>query len=482
MAVSNTQVTGRAVSGNQPMQTPFEIISEAMVGGRVEVPVRGGFRRYINLDNAATTPAFSEVRDAVNRVLEVYSSAHRGTGWKSMVTTGIYEHSRSIIGAFVGFDPDKDVVIFGKNTTDVTNLLASRLDLGNNGLVLLTDMEHHSNDLPWRRRGKVGRVPLDRRGVPDLGALEHQLQQANGRVKLVAVSGASNVTGHVPDIQVMARLAHRFGARIFVDCAQLAARRPVRMHAPNAEPIDFVAFSGHKLYAPFGIGVMVGPKEIFARGLPYQAGGGTVRAVTRSAVYWADPPGREEAGSPNVIGAVALAQACRVLERIGWPAIIAHDRALLGYALDRLRELEGITVYGAGDGAEDAVGVVSFNLANLSHGLCAAALSWEHGIAVRNGCFCAQPFLAHLMKLDQDQIAEMVLCTLKDERSNLPGMVRLSLAIYNTPEDIDAMCEALVQLRDHGPALTYEFDCEKGFYLPAEARLCDAICVDGLIT
>jgi selenocysteine lyase/cysteine desulfurase len=186
------------------------------------------------------------------------------------------------------------------------NKLARRIDLGSDRVVLISDMEHHSNDLPWRRVAQVERIPVDAKGAMDPEALRQRLRRSHGRVRLIAVSGASNVTGYMPDVHELAAIAHENGARILVDCAQLAPHRPIDMR-PHTDPchLDFVVLSAHKMYAPYGTGALVGPKAVFDEGDPDPVGGGVVDVVTPQIAYWAAPPDKDEPGTPNLLGAEA---------------------------------------------------------------------------------------------------------------------------------------------------------------------------------
>ena len=220
------------------------------------------------------------------------------------------------------------------------------------------------------------------------------------RVALLTVSGASNVTGFIQPIHRLARKAHAVGARILVDAAQLAPHRRIDVKSEDdPEHLDYVVLSAHKMYAPFGTGALVGRSDTFLQGAPEHQGGGTVEIVTPTDVYWAGLPDREEAGSPNVVGAVAMAVAAQALMDHGMDDIARHERALTAYALDRLQAIPGLTIYGAGVpvGVDDRVGVIAFNLESVPHALVAAILGYEGGIGVRNGCFCAQSYVAHLL-------------------------------------------------------------------------------------
>jgi len=338
------------------------------------------------------------------------------------------------------------VVIFGKNTTEAINKLSHRLPLQPHDVVLVSTLEHHSNDLPWRARARVEHIVADRRGDLDEDHFEALLRRHAGRVKLVAVTGGSNVTGSMPDVHRLAARAHDAGARILIDCAQLAAHRAIDMR-PLHDPghLDYIALSGHKLYAPFGVGALVGRRDTFEQGAPDCRGGGTVRFVTHDEVMWADAPERDEAGSPNVLGAVALAAALRALRAIGLDRIAAHEAALVAYTLRRLAEVPGLRVFGDADPARAhrRLGVIPFDLAGLPHALVAERLSQEHGIGLRSGCFCAHPYLAHLLRLSPADVRRLQAVALHDGPAAMPGLLRVSLGLYNTAQEVDQLVATL---------------------------------------
>jgi selenocysteine lyase/cysteine desulfurase len=352
-----------------------------------------------------------------------------------------------VIARFVGADTRTNTVIFGKNTTEAINKLAFRYPLPPGSVVLSTSMEHHSNDLPWRRTTVV-RARVTSSGRLDMEDVDRLFEEFGERIGLVAVSGASNVTGFVQPIHVLARKAHAVGARILVDAAQLAAHRRIDVK-PDDDPehIDFVALSAHKMYAPFGAGALVGRRDIFLNDPPEYQGGGTVDIVTPDEVYWADLPDRDEAGSPNVIGAVAMAVAARTLMDIGMDAIERHEASVTRYALERLQSVPGIVMYGDTDtAAAGRVGVVPFNLGRMHHALVAAILGSEAGIGVRNGCFCAQSYVAHLLRMTPAEQDDKRREHLAGDRSRKPGMVRASLGAYNGCAEIDALADMLERI------------------------------------
>lgn len=413
-----------------------------VVGVDTEVPILGGRSvPYVNFDNAATTPPFISVLSDINKFSPWYSSIHRGDGYKSQVSSNVYENSRKLVLDFVNADPNHDTVIYVKNTTEGINKLSFRLCNGEGKCVILsTDMEHHSNDLPWRGKYKVDYIKLDKYGGLSLEDLEQKLIHYNGLVKLVTVSGASNVTGFINPIHEVATLAHKYNSKLLVDGAQLAPHVPIDMKPVNSiEHIDYLVFSGHKMYAPFGVGVLIGPKDNFRYGEPDYKGGGTVDTVTHDYVYWSDPPEKEEAGTPNVMGVVALAAAIRTLKSLGMHNIDMYEKKLAQYATNRLMSIKDIELYGTNRSFRNRVGIVPFNIKKLHHNTVAEILSREAGIGVRTGCFCAQPYVQKLLNITDEQVANYSQLP-KDKR---PGMIRLSFGLYNDTNEIDYLISAL---------------------------------------
>jgi len=418
-----------------------------LVGADCPVALADGRqRRCVNLDNAASTPPLRAVLDAVTEFVPWYASVHRGNGHKSVLSTRRYEDARATVARFVGADPRQHVVIFGRNTTEAINKLSHRLELTGDDIVLVSQLEHHSNDLPWRARARVLRIRADAHGALDEAHAAQLLREHAGRVRLLAVTGGSNVTGHLPDIHRLAVLAHAAGARILVDAAQLAPHRRIAMgDVGDATHLDYLALSGHKLYAPFGVGALIGRRDTFEHGEPEVRGGGTIRFVSTDDVVWAAAPERDEAGTPNVVGAIALAAAIDALERIGMDAIAAHEATLTAHALRGLASVPGLRVYGDADArrAPRRLGVIPFEIAGVPHGRIAERLAAEHAIGVRSGCFCAHPYLAHLLALDEAQKHAAQRRLARDDHAQVPGLVRVSFGIGNTLDDVDALVVAL---------------------------------------
>jgi cysteine desulfurase/selenocysteine lyase len=445
-------------------------VRKQIVGADAQVPLLdGSHRQCVNLDNAASTPALKPVFDKVNEFMTWYSSVHRGTGFKSQIATEAYDLAHDIVGCFVKANLETNTVIFGKNTTEAINKLARRFPLEPGDVVLCSLMEHHSNDLPWRLRGRLLHIDVHDDGSLDEDHFDRLLDQYRGQVKLVAISGASNVTGQINPVYRLADKAHAAGAKILVDAAQLAPHRPIDMRPDGApDHLDFVAISAHKMYAPYGTGALVGPTEVFAQGTPDMVGGGTVDIVTVDDVRWGHPPDRDEAGSPNVVGAVALAQAILSLEEIGMDALAHHEAELTAYALRRLQEIDGVTVYGLADPdrVTERVGVIPFNVRGASHYKVAAVLSFEGGIAVRNGCFCAHPYILRLLEVTGDEALRHQQDIIDGSRVGLPGLVRISFGCYNTMEEVDHTAGLLARIAAGDIGGDYEQDPVSGAYWP----------------
>ena len=340
-----------------------------VVGVEAPVPLKDGQHvTGINFDNAATTPPFDNVIKEIIRFSPWYSSIHRGTGYKSMISSEIYEESRNEVLKFVGADPNYYTAIFVKNATEAINKLSNRLcEKDKKCMILSTSMEHHSNDLPWRDKYDVGYIDVNDDGTLSIDDLKFKLKKYKKVVRLVAVTGASNVTGAKNPIYVIAKLCHENGVKILVDGAQLVPHCPVDMgDIDDTDNIDFLVFSAHKMYAPFGIGVLIGPKEVFMEGAPDYVGGGTVKFVTHDYVSWDDPPEKEEAGSPNVIGAAALMASIRTLDSIGMRNIEKHERELTSYALKKLKSIPQVIIYDSIP-VKNRVSIIPFNIKGMQY-------------------------------------------------------------------------------------------------------------------
>jgi len=445
---------------------------DLFVGLEQEVPLLNGDKRvYINLDNAASTPPMRSVQKAINEFVPFYSSVHRGTGFKSQLSTHAYEAARRTVLNFLGADPEQHTCIFGKNTTEAINKLARRYPFTpDKNIVLTSGMEHHSNDLPWRHVAQTIHIGLKPDGQLDEAQFDDQLQKYTGHIALVAISGASNVTGYLNPIHRLAEKAHRADAHILVDAAQLAPHRQIQMLDIKVPAhLDFVTISAHKLYAPFGTGALVGRTDIFNQGDPDQRGGGTVEIVTLDNVVWAGPPDRDEAGSPNTVGAVALAAAIYQLSAVGMSKVAQHEADLTRYALEKLNQIDDVVLYGDrnSEHAEKRLGVIPLAIRGMSHFKAAAILGYEFGIGVRSGCFCAHPYILHLLGLAAEQARQVQLRMLAGDKSDMPGLIRASFGLYNSFEEVDAFVDAIEHIVKGAYKGVYIQDRSSGEYMPA---------------
>jgi selenocysteine lyase/cysteine desulfurase len=410
-----------------------------LVGNDVVVPIEGDDqRRYVNLDCAASTPASVRVTEAVNEFLPWYSSVHRGAGAKSQRSSERYEQARDTVLRFVGGDPFGHMVMFPRNTTEALNIAAFRLNLQRDDVVLTTVAEHHSNLLPWRRYAQVRYVDVAVDGTFSVEDVVAGLKQ-KPTPKVLAITGATNVTGWLPPLAPIVAAARELGVFVVVDAAQLAPHRPINMSAAG---IDLLAWSAHKMHAPFGAGALIGPRALFAEGEPLLAGGGSIAAVTLDDVIWAPSPDRDEAGSPNVVGVVALDAAVRELTQRGWASILRDEMALLEELDGQLATVPGLRRYGPSDRGE-RLPVAAFNLDDVPHALVASRLSHEFGIGVRSGCFCAHPYVERLLGLSQEEVHTYRQRVRDGQHALLPGAVRASAGLGTTRNDIKLLGDAL---------------------------------------
>ena len=435
----------------------------ALVGDELEVPCTGDVsRRYLSLDAAASTAALPSVVRRVADFMPWYSSVHRGAGYKSQMATAAYEDARVAAMRFAGRSDTDDVAIICRNTTEAINHLAYRLQLTSGDSVVATVAEHHANLLPWSRTGAAMRyVECDRAGTFTVDDVIEVLDR--GPVpRLLAITGATNVTGWLPPIDQIIAAAHDRGVPVVVDAAQLAPHRPMPANA------DFVAWSGHKMYAPYGAGVLIGPRTAFTEGDPFLAGGGAVDLVDLDEVVWSDPPEREEAGSPNVVGAVALGAAIDELTDIGWDRLIEHERELAGHLRSGVDAIPGVRLLGPALDQE-TLAIATFVVEEVPHALVAARLAAEFGIGVRHGCFCAHPYLVRLLGLSADEIARYREAVLRGDRRTIPGAVRASAGISVSTEDVDRFLGALSVIADGTPPpVEYHQDTVTGDFWPRD--------------
>lgn len=392
----------------------------------------------INFDNAATTPALKIVQDNMNKSLNTYGSIGRGTGAKSIETTEIYEASRNVVLDFFNIDSSDDyTVIYVKSTTEGINLLANILISSKSEKVLTSRMEHHANDLPWRSVGDVLYVDTDSEGKLMIDDIETILQKEE--IKVVTITAASNVTGYINPINKIAALAHKYGALIVVDAAQIIAHSRINIVSENKdENIDFVVFSGHKMYAPMGTGVIVGKKSLLEKAPPFLRGGGAINIVFDSEEYWGGLPQRYEAGTPNFLGVVAVMSSMLKLKEIGMENVEKYEETLKVYLYEEIKKIDGIIQYGCLD-CENRLSLLSVNLKDKDHVTVARELSYLREIAVRSGCFCAHCYVKRMLGLPDQSTKKY----LYDESLQRPGLVRVSLGLYNDLHEIDEFLTVL---------------------------------------
>lgn len=435
-----------------------------LVGDELTVPcVDGRERPYLSLDAAASTPALPAVAERVTDFVPWYSSVHRGAGYKSQMATAAYEEAREAAVRFAGREGGDHIAILCRNTTEAINHLAYRLQLSRDDVVVTTVVEHHANLLPWTRsRARRRYVECDPRGMFDVDDVTTVLD-AGPTPRLLAITCASNVSGWLPPIDDIIDAAHERGVEVLVDAAQLAAHRPLPSQA------DYAAWSGHKMYAPFGTGILLGPRDAFTEGDPFLAGGGAVDLVDLDEVVWTDPPEREEAGSPNVIGAVAIHAAIDELRTIGWPAIIEHEHRLASALRQGLAATPGVHLLGP-PLDEQTLALATFVIEDVSHALVAARLSAEFGIGVRHGCFCAHPYLIRLLGLNPDEIDRYREDVLHGDRTRIPGAVRASCGLSTTEADVARLLDAVATIANgEPPPVDYHQDPATGDYWPEGA-------------
>ena len=427
----------------------MNILRKEVVGVDEKLPILGGSEiTYVNFDNAASTPPLKRVLNKINVFMKFYSSIHRGTGFKSRLSSHYYEKSREKAGEFVDYDQDAHTVIFGKNATEAINKLSYRLKMPKDAVIILSQMEHHSNDLPWRDKAKVVHAPVNRiDGTLKIKELKKLIDSYKGKLFMVSITGASNVTGILNPIYDIAEMVHKTGAYFMVDGAQLIPHKKISLgKAGDIHAIDFLSFSAHKMYAPFGTGVLIARKDLLKKGEgPEYSGGGTVKLVTFDDVSWDEVPFIDEAGSPNVVGCIALSEAINFFNETGYEVIDSVEKRLTHKLMLKLLNIPDIKIYGKEDPEEldNRLGVVLFNIKNLPHALVASILAYDFGIGVRNGCFCAHPYIKVLLGIKGEAEKKLIKEILTDDRSNIPGAVRVSFGFYNEEEELDRLIDAL---------------------------------------
>ncbi|MGL4992431.1 MAG: aminotransferase class V-fold PLP-dependent enzyme [Sarcina sp.] len=398
----------------------------------------------INFDNAATTPAFKVVKDNIDEAMNTYGSIGRGSGFKSIQTTEAYEHSRDLVLDFFGLNLSNEyTVIYTKNTTEGLNLLANVLVGNKSETILTTRMEHHANDLPWRNVGNVLYIDTNADGNLIFEDIEKALN--DNKIDIVTVTAASNVTGYINPINEIAKLAHKYGAIIVVDAAQIIAHSKININPIEKDAyLDFVVFSGHKMYAPLGSGVIVGRKSILEDKPPFLRGGAAINIVFDYEEYWGHIPQRYEAGTQNFLGVIGLASAMAKLKEIGMDTIESYEYGLKNYIYKNIKNIPNILEYGSLC-CDNRLGIISFNLTNKDHQVVARELSYLRAIAIRDGCFCSHSYVKRLLGLADDDTRKYIY----DENLLRPGLVRVSFGLYNDFYEIDEFLNTLEYIATH---------------------------------
>ncbi|MBZ4016940.1 cysteine desulfurase [Streptomyces purpurogeneiscleroticus] len=437
-----------------------------VLGRDVRVPlVTGGEVGYAALDYAASAPALQRVWDDVAAYAPYYGSVHRGAGYLSQLSTDLFENSRQTVAEFLGCR-ETDQVVFTRSTTDSLNLLAGALPAHTR--VFVFETEHHASLLPWEQRADVEVTYLNAPRTPQqaVDTLEKALAEREPYgPALVCVTGASNVTGELWPVRELAAAAHAHGARIVLDAAQLAPHHPVDIAELD---VDWVAFSGHKLYAPFGSGVLAGRADWLQDAEPYLAGGGASRKVARREdggvqVEWHTTAARHEAGSPNVIGVYSIASACKALTEAGFGNLVAREQELIAKVRAGLAEVPEVKVLSLFGDDAPRVGVLSFVVEGWNSSHFAAALSAEYGIGVRDGLFCAHPLVRTLLGSDPQDPGE---CGAPDARPGERSLnaIRVSFGAGTPDEHVERFVTAVTELVRDGAKWSYR--TEEGRCVP----------------
>ena len=444
----NVKVTGKAIETVEGYT--IDNIREHIVGLNTPVELADGtMTPLINFDNAATTPVIDVVRDAINEELEMYGSIGRGFSQKSNHSTDVYNSVRDKVLDFFTADPELYTCFYVNSTTDGLNKLASALVESEDDIVLTTRIEHHANDLSWRERCKVIYAEVDEKGRVIYDDIERLLQEND--VKIVSISAASNVTGYVNDVHRVAKMAHQYGAMLVVDGAQIVAHRKFEMMGDLDDPdddIDFIAFSAHKMYSPYGGGAVVGLTDILDQHMPEFYGGGTITVVGDYWQYYKTAPAAYEAGSPNYPGVVGLGKAIDVLSTVGMDKIEEHEKVLNRKIIDGLKTLPNVILYGDTEDISDRVGVVTFNFSDINTYFISQKLSELGGVATRRGAFCAHPYVWRLMGISDETAQSFASCS----DINTAGMVRVSFGIYNNEEEVNRFLELMPSVMEAAKA------------------------------
>ena len=396
---------------NQKIKSDFPILNQKING-----------HDLVYLDNAATTQKPKVVIDTINDYYrKTNSNIHRGVHTLSQRATEHYENARTKIANFINSESEKEI-IFVRGTTEAINLVANsyvRPLLNQDDEIIISQMEHHANIVPWQMickeiGAKLIILPMNQKGELIVSELENII---NKKTKFIAINHVSNSLGTVNSIEEIVRIAHENNIKILVDGAQAIQHIPINMKKINA---DFYCFSGHKIYAPSGIGILYGKKKLLDEMLPYQGGGDMIKSVTFEKTIYNDVPNKFEAGTPNISGAIALGAAIDYITNLGIKNIAKHETELLEYATEEISKINGVRIIG---NAENKASVLSFVIDNV-HPHDVGTIMDAEGVAIRAGNHCNQPVM---------------------DFYSIPATARASFAIYNTKEDVDKLIAAITK-------------------------------------
>ena len=431
-------------------------LQASFIGCKTEYPTVDGKRGpRVYLDSAASTLMMAPAYEVGHEFLTHYASTHSDLHYAARGASHAFEWAHERVLEFVDADPETYCSFFaGSGATAGFNRMAASLSRARpeRGVVLVSEMEHHSNDLPHRHHtSQIVHVPcmgeFERYGGLDMEKLAQIFEEHGENVNYIAVTGASNVTGAITPLADVARLAHAVGAYLIVDASQMIAHAPVSMDDAD---IDVLVFSGHKIYAPGSPGAVIAKTSLLNSIKPAELGGGMVDDVYLAEYMPTDTlPDREEAGTPNIVGGIMLGAVLDLLSKVGMDAVREKEIGLIDFAWNGLKAIEGVSVYGPEPSDVPRTGTIAFNIRGFDHGLTAAALNDYHNIQVRNGCFCAHPYVRELLKkemwaMDIDPDAPNAEADVERKR----GMARASLGLYTTREDLEKLIAAVQDLVD----------------------------------
>ena len=452
----------------------FEKIRSDFIGLDTEYTlVNGKKTKRIYLDTTASSLMMGVAYRSSYEFLKHYSNTHSLLHFSAKVSTKTYDWIHSRILDFVHADKNEYTCFFmGSGVTAGMNRIAKTFKRlrPERDMVLVSIMEHHSNDLPHRKHGgKVIHIPVnDNMGGLDLNTIEKYLKQFHDRINYISVTGLSNVTGIINPINKIAKLAHSYGVYIIVDAAQMAAHVPIYMSGFDDKDmeIDALLFSGHKTYAPGSPGVIIARKSFMSAIEPEEVGGGMVDKVFPDNYFVSKTfPDREEAGTPNILGAITLGSAVHILDSIGMDLILEKDINLVNYAMNQMLINKDIYIYGDNDTSIcPRAGTISFNIKDMDHGLVAAILNDYYNIAVRNECFCAHPYVEKMLHISHEEEISNLDCIDNNLAWNIEpwmGMIRASFGLYTKESDIDALIIALNDITENKQKFIQEYKLSK---------------------